>query len=224
MKRRARAVVALALVFAAVLAAPRAHAQQPPPSPSRLPTRQAVIGRQPDNAGLHASFSFRDVVDARVRRKLQSGLPTVIVMGGAVFTAGSDTPAEGTGFWQSCRIAFDVWNEVYRIQVPRPAGPNNAVAVNLEGVLRRCAEARAPPISGWKAPAGSYYLAATVEANPASQDMIDKIHRWVSRPPGSSAVTPGDSIFSSFVGLFVARSGKADRSLAFRSQTFSPPP
>jgi hypothetical protein len=54
--------------------------------------------------------------------------------------------------------------------------------------------------------------------------MLEQIRRWVSRPPGSGAVSPGDSLFGSFVGLFVARIGKADRTISFRTQTFVMPP
>ena len=53
--------------------------------------------------------------------------------------------------------------------------------------------------------------------------MLDRIKRWVTRPNGSSAIGPGDSLFGSFVGLFVARIGDADKKIAFRTQTFLPP-
>ena len=42
-------------------------------------------------------------------------------------------------------------------------------------------------------------------------------------PSGSNAIGPGDSLFGSFVGLFVARIGDADRKLSFRTQGFLPP-
>ncbi len=201
------------------------HAQDTPDTPGKLPRRQAVFQRHPRTKEIHATFSYRDVVDARVRRKLQSGLTTVIVLGGGVFeVGGGDTPVAGTGIWQSCRIAFDVWNEVYRLQIGRPGGDRTSVAVNLEGVLRRCTEARKLTIRGTLEPGRPYFLAATVEVNPVSQEMIEQIRRWVSRPPGAGAVSPGDSLFGSFVGLFVARIGKADRTLSFRTQAFTPPP
>lgn len=198
---------------------------QETPAPSKLPERGAVVGRDANTRVLHATFSYRDVVDGEVRRKLQSGLTTVIVLGGGVFEVGGDgTPVPGTGVWQSCRIAFDVWNEVYRLQIGQPGGDRKSVAVNLEGVLRRCTEARKLPVQGELTPGRTYFLAATVEVNPVSQEMLEQIRRWVSRPPGAGTVSPGDSLFGSFVGLFVARIGKADRTLSFRTQDFTPPP
>ncbi len=196
-----------------------------PASPTTLPARQARFGRDAATRELQVSVSFRDVIDDEARRKLQSGLPTVVVFRGYVFPEGAGAdPRAVTGVFQSCRIAYDVWNEVYRIQVAQPSGETSKVALNMEGVLRRCAEVRDLAIPGALNVGGAYFLGATVEVNPISQDMLEKIRRWVSRPPGSNAVTPGDSIFGSFVGLFVARIGNADRSLSFRTNTFTVPP
>ena len=39
----------------------------------------------------------------------------------------------------------------------------------------------------------------------------------------SYVIGPGDSLFGSFVGLFVARIGDADKKLTFRTQAFLPP-
>jgi hypothetical protein len=222
MRRRG---VAVAIGCAAWAVGLIAHAQDVPDSPSKLPERRAIVAREASTRVLHATFSYRDVVDADVQRKLQSGLTTVIVLAGGVFEADrGGSPVPGTGVWQSCRVTFDVWNEVYRLQIARPEGDRKAVAVNLEGVLRRCTEVRALPVQGVLTPSARYFLAATVEVNPVSQEMLEQIRRWVSRPPGSGAVSPGDSLFGSFVGLFVARIGKADRTISFRTQTFVMPP
>ena len=202
-----------------------AFAQEAPTTPSKLPERQVVVVRDPETRALLTTFSFRGVADAEVQRKLQSGLTTEIVVAGGVFEAeGAESPVLGTGVWQSCRIVFDVWNEVYRLQIVRPDGNRNVVAVNLEGVLRRCTEVRDLPVQGVLTTGSKYFLAATVEVNPVSQEMIEQIRRWVSRPPLSSAASPGSSLFGSFVGLFVARIGKADRTVSFRTQVFVVPP
>jgi hypothetical protein len=68
---------------------------------------------------------------------------------------------------------------------------------------------------------GDYYMAVIVEVNPVSPEMVDRIKRWVSRPTGASTAAPGDALFGSFVGLFVARIGTADRQIAFRTQTIT---
>lgn len=223
--RRDLILGALAWLLASLVPAVARAQDETPASPGALPMRQARVGRDPATHDLTVTVSFRDVIDEHARRKIQSGLPTVVVFRGYVFPEGAgDDPRAVTGAFQSCRITFDVWNEVYRIQVAHAGGEASRVALNMDGVLRRCAEVRELPIRGTLASGSSYFMGATVEVNPISQDMLEQIRRWVSRPPGSGAVTPGDSIFGSFVGLFVARIGKADRSLSFRTNGFVVPP
>jgi hypothetical protein len=144
-------------------------------------------------------------------------------MRGYVFRETGGDPVALTA--KSCRVVYDLWDEVFRIQITQPGGSGAAVAVNTEGVLRNCAEARKMPMmerSLMKA-GTRYFVAALVEVNPVSAEMLDRIKRWVSRPNGSAAIGPGDSLFGSFVGLFVARIESADRRLAFRTQAFVPP-
>jgi hypothetical protein len=196
-------------------------APDPPKTPAALPQRAAQVALEKGVVKL--SVSFRDVVDAEISKKLLSGLPTVITMRGYVFRETGGDPVALTA--KSCRVVFDLWDEVFRIQISQPGGTAAAVAVNTEGVLRNCAEARKMPLmerSLMKA-GTRYFVAALVEVNPVSAEMLDRIKRWVSRPNGSAAIGPGDSLFGSFVGLFVARIESADRRLAFRTQAFLPP-
>jgi len=199
----------------------RASAQQAPKTPASLPQRSATVAL--DKASVLFTASWRDVVDAEITKKLLSGLPTVITMRGYVFREGGGDPVALTA--KSCRIVYDLWDEIFRIQLIQPGGQTNAVAVNVEGVLRNCADARRmflverPLLKDGT----RYFVATLVEVNPVSAQMLDRIKRWVMRPNGSAAIGPGDSLFGSFVGLFVTRVGDADRKLAFRTQPFFPP-
>ena len=222
MKRLGLRICAIAFVVAATRPG---FAQAPaPPSPAQLPQRRANFSWDAKSTLLRTSFSYRDVVDSDVQRKLESGLPTVIVMRAYVY-ADSAPDVAVAGTLKSCRIAFDVWDEVYRLQISQPGGETTSVAINLEGVLRRCAEARDLPIvdRALLQANGAYFVTALVEVNPISKEMLEKIRRWVSRPPGSGNTTPGDSLFGSFVGLFVARVGQAERSISFRTQSMTVP-
>lgn len=193
----------------------------PPKTPAALPQRAAQIALEKGVVKL--TVSFRDVVDAEISKKLLSGLPTVITMRGYVFREAGGDPVALTA--KSCRVVYDLWDEVFRIQITQPGGVRVAVAVNTEGVLRNCAETRKMPLMERALmKAGTrYFVAALVEVNPVSAEMLDRIKRWVTRPNGSAAIGPGDSLFGSFVGLFVARIDSADRRLAFRTQAFLPP-
>jgi hypothetical protein len=219
--RGPRRFVALAALAALLVTAAFAAAQPAPGSPATLSGRNATITL--DDKLVRISVSFRDIVDAEISKKLLSGLPTVITMRGYVFRESGGDPVALTA--KSCRIVYDLWDEVFRIQLTQQGGASNTVAVNVEGVLRNCAEARRLPLMDRSnmADQARYFVAALVEVNPVSPEMLDRIKRWVTRPSGSTAIGPGDHLFGSFVGLFVARVGDADRKLAFRTQAFAPP-
>ncbi|XXT20577.1 hypothetical protein WME94_03270 [Sorangium sp. So ce429] len=196
-------------------------AQQALGAPTALPMRAASLTL--DKAIVQLTVSFRDVVDGEISKKLLSGLPTVITMRGYLFHESGGTPVALAA--KSCRVVYDLWDEVFRIQLIQAGGQSSTVAVNVEGVLRNCAEARKLPLveRSLVRDGSRYFVAVLVEVNPMSAEMLDRIKRWVTRPPGSTAIGPGDSLFGSFVGLFVTRIGNADRRLAFRTQPFFPP-
>jgi len=218
--RPARLAAALLGAFG-LLAARAARADDPPAAASGLPVRTGTLTL--DNRVVQLGVSFRDVVDAEISKKLLSGLPTVITLRAYVFRDGGGDPVALTA--KSCRIVYDLWDEVFRIQLTQPGGQVSTVAVNVEGVLRNCAEARKLPLAdrALLRDGARYFVAALVEVNPMSPEMLDRIKRWVTRPAGATAIGPGDSLFGSFVGLFVTRIESADRRLAFRTQAFLPP-
>jgi hypothetical protein len=90
--------------------------------------------------------------------------------------------------------------------------------------MRRCAEvhrlltATRDQVPG----AGPFVLKAKVQVNPVSDDVLQKIKRWVSRPTGTSTAAPGDALFSTFTGLFLQRVGEAERLLVFATKLIQP--
>jgi hypothetical protein len=216
-----RRAAALLLLAGAALSGQARAQGAPPKSPATLSVRAAQVALEKGVVTL--TVGFRDVVDAEIAKRLLSGLPTVVTMRGYVFRESGGDPIALTA--KSCRIVYDLWDEVFRIQLAQPGGPTTAVAVNVEGVLRNCCEARKLPLAEHALmPDGvRYFVATLVEVNPVSPEMLDRIKRWVTRPNGSNAIGPGDSLFGSFVGLFVARIGTADRRLEFRTQAFLTP-
>jgi hypothetical protein len=170
---------------------------------------------------LRASIAYHDVVDGPTVAKLNGGLPTMIVM--SAFVARDNGPPMAVATYKSCRVIFDLWDEVYRLEISQAGNPNVVTATpTLEGVLRRCAEVdRLAVVARSLLTPGSYHLEGVVEINPVSTDMRERIKRWVSRPTGESTAAPGDALFGSFVGLFVARIGSADRQVTFRTQSIS---
>ena len=164
------------------------------------------------------TMSYREVVDEAITKKLNSGLPTVIAMRtiAYVFKESGGDPVGLTA--KTCKVVYDLWDEVYRITIAQPGGTTSAIAVNLEGVLRNCGETKKQPVMDKSALAAGtkYFLATLVEVNPVSQDMLDReSSKWVTRGRADRTRSGRvDALFGSFVGLFVAKIGDADKKLS----------
>jgi hypothetical protein len=222
-RARALAFGLAATLFA--LAPLRALAQAQPVAiqlahPATLAPRQANYAWDADL--MRVSFSYRDVLsDPELVKKLSSGLPMVIVMRAYVYRDGQDTPVALAP--RVCRVVYDLWDEVYRVHVSEPERERDQAAV-LDGVLRLCTEARDLPVvrRGLLEPRQAYFLAVVVDVNPVSQEIVDQMHRWMSRPTGSTGIGPSDALFGSFAQLFVRQIATTDRTLTFRTQNVLP--
>ena len=222
MRRSRRDATSGPLRFAMVLFACVSFASTATAQSEKISVRGAAYEWNSAKNELSASFSFRDVVDAKIRRKLSRGLPTTIVLTGTVFRVGIDKPVSTTA--QTCKITWHVWNEAYRLEITRPGGNRTRWTTTLSGVLRRCAEARRLLVATRHQvlPGTAVYLRAKVQVNPISQKLLQKIKRWVSRPARTGTAAPGDALFSTFTGLFMQRIGAAERELQFITTTAVP--
>lgn len=166
-------------------------------------------------------FSALDLADRAMREKLASGLPQTLVMRVYAYAESGQPIAMAP---RSCRVTYDLWEEVYRVQVEEAGVDRVESFRGLDGVLRRCLVARRFAVgaaSDYAARGGQpIYFAAIVELNPLSPDTVHRLRRWLARPAGGGRVGGGEAFFGSFVSLFVNRRiGSAERVLRFRSQT-----
>ncbi len=225
---RMRHVLSVFVLLAAALPETAARAADDPPKQEELPRRQAnYLWDKNEKTGqtlLRASFSYRDVVDAKIANKLPSGIPNTIAMRAYVLREGDPNPIALAG--RTCEVKWDLWEEVYRLKITSSGqAEQNLAVVNMEGVLRQCAEARDLVVADKVLLTGNkpFFLGAIVEVNPISPQMLAQMKQWVSRPAGSTGIGPGDALFGSFVGLFVRQIGNADKTLRFRTQSVVPP-
>lgn len=172
---------------------------------------------------LFVSLSFRDVADAAVLRKLKLGLPTTIVLTGILYAQGTEQPLAST--LQNCKITWHVWEEMYRVEVNRPDQQTvRQWSPTLNGVLRRCAQTEHLPVAYvTQLPEEKpLVLRVKVLVNPVSQELLQKIQSWISRPSNTASASTGSILFSTFTGLFMTQMGEADRVLEFTTRPFSP--
>jgi hypothetical protein len=210
--------VRTALVLATVafaLCTPRAAFAQASP-------RNASFVWSSKRTRLFVSLEFNDAIDRSIRGKLTRGLPTTIVLTGALYLPGNPAAVSTTA--QTCKVTWLVWDEVYQIEIARPDGTKIASSLTVDGVLRRCAKAELLPVatSNQVSPSSAVYMNAKVQVNPVSKEVVDKIKKWVSRPSGTGTAAPGDALFSTFTGLFLQRIGDADSELKFTTKTVKP--
>ena len=208
------------LLLAAALSTDRtASAQAEPPAPVQ---REAELSWDTDRGLLYLDMGFRDVLDAGIRGKLSRGLPTTIVLAATVQKAGSAEPLSTTT--QTCRITWHVWEEAYYLEIVRPGATQARWTTTLEGVLRRCAEVhRLLAGDSTQIPPGAVlYARGSIQINPVSPEVLEKLQRWVMRPSSTGTATPGDALFSTFTGLFLQRIGDAEREVRFFTRPKQP--
>ncbi len=216
----------LVLLLIAVTLVPSIAYAQAPPNPAQLPVRQATFTWEKQEKGpelLLASFSYVDVLDAAMRNKLSSGLPTTVVLRAYLWREGASDPIALAA--RTCKITYDLWDNVFALKISGPGGERSTAALNVDGVLRQCFEARGLQLADRSLvpPGGKpVFVGGIVEVNPVNAQMVEQMRKWVTRPAGSTGIGPGDALFGSFVGLFVKDIGKADRTLLFRTQPMTP--
>ncbi len=215
---RGSVLVALAFVLLAWLGAP-AHAQQAALAGT---LRAATLEWDADENLLYLSIGFRDVIDQQIQEKLSRGLPTTIVLTAALFRANLADPVSTTA--QTCKVTWHVWEEAYRVEITRPGGTQVRWTTTIEGVLRRCAEARRL-LAGDRSQipdSSALRVSGKIQVNPISPEVLTKIQRWVTRPASTGTAVPGDALFSTFTGLFLQRIGDAEREVKFVTQRLVP--
>jgi hypothetical protein len=160
-------------VLVALLFSGGANAQQ---SSSDAVQRDVLFEWDAAQKYVFLSVKYRDVVDDKIQRKLSRGLPTTIVMTATIYRAGASDPVSTTA--QTCKITWHVWEELYRIEITRPGGKSPPQwTTTVEGVLRRCGEARRL-LAGTRSqmpPDAALYVRATVQVNPVSPEILKKI-------------------------------------------------
>jgi hypothetical protein len=212
--RAVRAALVLATVAFALFTSRAAFAQSG--------VRKASFVWNSKQTRLFVSMDFSDAIDRNIKGRLKRGLPTVIVLTGAMYLPGNPAAVSTTA--QTCKVTYLVWDEVYQFEITRPDGTNIYSALTPDRLLKKCVKAESLPVatSGQISPGTPVYMNAKVQVNPVSKDVVDKIKKWVSRPSGTGTAAPGDALFSTFTGLFLQRIGDADRELKFTTNTEEP--
>jgi hypothetical protein len=204
--------MALILLMVGTAATARADDERIPIRTARLQWEDSKLSQ------LSLTVAFRDAITQDIQAKLTRGLPTSILLTAGIYAKGSEEPVGTTV--QTCRVTWHVWEEAYRVEVSRAnLSTEKQWTTTIEGVMRRCGEARRLPIALTPEFRRAMVLSvrARVLVNPIGDELLQKIKRWVSRPTGTNTSAPGDALFGTFTGFFMQHVGEAERISVFET-------
>lgn len=187
--------------------------------------RRRTMGITWSDGIAHLSFSARDLINADVTKKIDSGLPQRIAVQHFVYGPRPEEPLVAGG--HSCKIVYDLWQALYRVDLEVIGGGTTSMALRTRAeVLERCLVMREVSLGEPRDYHGVrvMYVASLIQLNPLSTSTVARIRRWLARPRTDYNVET-KSFFGSFVSLFVNdRIGAAERVLRLRSQDVEIPP
>lgn len=211
-RRLARALLACSLSLVIGTAPARAE--------PAVPVRPMLVrwaGQVPS-----VSFTASDFLTPAVVRKLASGLPQTLVTRVYAYPEHGKEPLSLS--LRSCRVVYDLWEELYRVQVETETAQRSFTARELDGAVRACVGAKDLSFGAdfQARPGESVYFAVILELNPLSPATVQRMRRWLARTGPQQL--DGDAFFGSFVSIFVTRGmGSAERTLSFRTALHAVP-
>src|SRR5262249_26248320 len=127
---------------------------------------ERTVGFAQKSGRLVSNFDVSGVFDAAARRRLKSGLPTQVVVRAYLYLDGG-REAKGLGA-QTCRVAYDLWEDVFRVVVTRTGSERRLAVRGEREVVAACARVHELPIARLEEldPSRSYRLAILAELNP----------------------------------------------------------
>jgi hypothetical protein len=203
-------------VLAVVLLARAAQAADP------LPVR--VTGIEAGGGQLLVSVGMQDLISGADQQRLSSGFATRVLIRIYLHQDGVEDPVSIA--YQRAEIVYDLWDERFRVRVAHDNGGDAQSEARTpdEAIWRACALWHFPVADLRRLRAGTrYFLAFRADLNPISEELLADVRRWLVQPPrGQRRVGAGDSVFGSFVSIFVnPRVEDSERQLRFLSQPFT---
>jgi len=231
---KARALVFVAGAFIA-LASPRdARAADDPAAQAQQRTGTFRWQTDKGSERLKVAFDAKDLVDGSVVAKLNSGVSTVIATRAYLFRDGEADPVALAV--RTCQVARDLWEDgtTYRVKLSMGGATRDLAALSVDRIIKLCIDGIEQDGTGAEQPTlvlaerttltrgKAHFVGVIMEVNPVDDEQKKQLRRWVSRPAGSTGISPGDALFGSFVSFFAREIGKADRTLRFRTQLVTP--
>ncbi len=183
-------------------------------------TRQVGLTRK--DGWLAASVSMKDLFGERERERMHSGFVVRVIIRAEVMREGDMRPVARAA--RSTRILYDLWDERYTVEVSEREGrtivrqvATARDAIELATSLQNFQVVEAGALD----PTLTYRIRLRADLNPLSEDLVKDVKKWLVRTPGQGRSATGDSVFGSFVSIFVnPRIEESERMITFWTQPF----
>jgi hypothetical protein len=172
---------------------------------------------------LTVTGNIAKLFDQAAYEALQSGFPTTIRIGIAVYPKNSTDPVSVS--FEQRTVVYDLWDEQYVIRIDGPAGRKTRKMKYRAEALKILTAVEDLPIGLLTTfpYEDIFYLRMTVQLNPVAPETLAEVRRWLSQGTGGG-LDRGGVFFGSFVSVFVnPKIADADRVLKLRSQPFYRP-
>lgn len=169
------------------------------------------------------SVGFPELFDERARQKVDSGFWNRVVTRINTRRVGQDRPVALAA--RTCRVRREIWEEHYEVQTEDHTGRTTKRFGTAPEAIAQCTGLkRFPAASLSSIRAGSHNVEVIAELNPMSEELLEKVRRWIRSPQGGHRpLGQGSNFFGSVVSIFVnTRIGRSDRMIRLRSQGFTP--
>lgn len=191
----------------------------------RPPERRTGISRRAHE--LVMSLGLQDLLRAEDVRRLQSGFSSRVLVRVALYRMDDDEPVAQAV--RHTEIVYDLWDEKFRArrQQSNSQAPELRETADVQEAIDFACAFYAFAVANLNQlePGVSYRLSVRADLNPISQELLADVRRWLARPTGRNGVGSGDSVFGSFVSIFVnPRIEDSERQLRVLSQAWVEPP
>ena len=163
------------------------------------------------------------LLDASNYEALGSGIESTVVIRIQITPQDSDDPVAEQLIRRS--VVYDVWDEVYRLQLDERGGQKKLQVKYRAEALKWLTAIDDVPVARLAVlPVEKVFvLKMVVELNPVSRETLAEVRRWLSQGTGGG-LDRGGAFFGSFVSVFYnPKIAEADRVLRIRSQPFYRP-
>ena len=169
---------------------------------------------------LTLSVGFREMFDRKLRKRLQSGFATTVVMRVYLFEKKGERNVAFSA--RTVKAVYDLWDEQYRIQLDEPGRTRFRRSKRQRYVVNRLTSLWRFPVAKLSQlkPNTRYFVAVIAEVNPISDALLAEVRRWLRNPRRHSRIGES-SFFGSFVSIFINNKiRRAEKTFRLRTQPF----